>query len=501
MKRTGSGGAKLVLGIVGLLAAVGVAAYFLGPWFSREKTTGPAKEAVETPAELVRDARGEPLQPPTLRLSARTAKALGINSTTIVTVAAPKHVRALPPQTGTLGYDNDRLFAVRSRFAGEVNQILNCPPSQRGSFPELPNQLWPKSEESVPTREKDRPFTVGDQVKKGQLLAVVWSRDLADKKAALIDAMIDLRRDSARLEDLEVLYYKGSVSRATFYEAQRTVQKDISTRNAAERILRVWGLDDKEINDLKKEAETIDVDRRDSKKEAKEWARLEVRAPEAGVIVEKNTHLGDWVDPSNYTTPMFRIADLSKLQVWLSPAEEYVPALQDYLKKPGATPLTWDIALQADPKAPHLTGTLVRLAPSLDYTQHTPLLVGVVDNPNGRLLVGQFVTATIFVPLEDNLVEIPTTALNEERGQSVVFVQRDPQKLEFTLQAVEVVHRFKDVVYVRSQLAKGAQLPGALPVLALHPGDRVITESVVELTKALRDLLAKDELAKKQEQK
>ena len=38
-----------------------------------------------------------------------------------------------------------------------------------------------------------------------------------------------------------------------------------------------------------------------------------------------------------------------------------------------------------------------------------------VDNPSGKLLIGQFVTATLHVPLEDNLVEIPTMALNEER--------------------------------------------------------------------------------------
>jgi cobalt-zinc-cadmium efflux system membrane fusion protein len=335
----------------------------------------------------------------------------------------------------------------------------------------------------------------------GDLLAVVWSRDLADKKAALIDATIDLRRDSARLKELEVLYFeRGSISGATYYELQRTVQKDMSARNAAERILRVWKLSNKEIADLKKEAETIEADKRDPEVE-KEWARVEVRALNDGVIVEKNTHVGDWVDPANYGTPMYRIADLTKLQVWLNPAEEFLSSLQAFLKKEKPAPLDWDIRLQSDPKEP-LSGELLRIGTTIDQNQHTPLLVGLVDNPGDKLLIGQFVTAVIRVPLEDDVVEIPTNALNEDKGQSVVFVQgesKDANKVEFTMRAVDVVHRFRDVVYVRSKDAKppAETTPDMLPVKALQPGDRIVTESVVELTKVLRDLRSKEKLKQK----
>src|SRR5271157_5678655 len=139
-------------------------------------------------------------------------------------------------------------------------------------------------------------------------------------KGALIDAMIDLHRDQQRLKELEKLYQEGAISAATFYDAQRTVQHDYSAANNAERTLRIWKLDDKEIADVKQEAATIDVAKRDPKKE-KDWARVEVRAPHDGTIVEKNTNLGDWVDPSN-GNPMFRIADLETLAVWVHPLEE-----------------------------------------------------------------------------------------------------------------------------------------------------------------------------------
>jgi cobalt-zinc-cadmium efflux system membrane fusion protein len=497
--------AKIVVPGLAVLVGFGVVggAAFLGGWWdepkeNKETTSTPAKGA----AELVRDDENQPIRPPTLRLSAKAARALGITSATMVRAEAPTAPRALPPQIGTLAYDSERLFAVRTRFAGEVIKIEKAPPRQRGDGvllrPTFP--VYPKDEPDA--KSKDRPYTVGDQVRKGDLLAVVWSKDLGDKKAALIDALIDYRRDHARMKDLEkLLFTEGAVSPAAYYESQRIVRKDLSAINSAERTLRIWKLSDKEIDAIKQEAQNIEDTKRDPKKE-QNWARVEVRSPCDGIIVEKNTHLGDWVDPANYATPMFRVADLDKLYVWITPAEEFLPILQRFLKKPAAAPLIWDIHLQADPKAASLVGTFLRIAPTVEPTQHTPLIVCQVHNPGDKLLVGQFVTATIKVPVDPDLVEIPTTAINEDRGQSVVFVQNDPAKLEFALRRVAVAQRFKDVVYVRRKLtdddrAENNHLPvGFFPIRPLQPGERVVTESVVELSKALRELLAKEELAR-----
>jgi cobalt-zinc-cadmium efflux system membrane fusion protein len=485
--------------LVALLIAAVIGFFVLRPWLRQGEPTTTAPTET-TAVELVRDRAGKPIAPPTLRLTQRTAKALGVTPDGIVAAKTPVGLRALPPQMGTLAYDSDRLYSVFSRFAGQVSEIMDCPADQRGSIPLKPNP-GAKTGQQPPPKERSRQFTVGDRVKKDQLLAIVWSRDLGDKKAALIDAIIDLRRDNDRLNDLEKLYYEGSVSAATYYEAQRTVKKDISARNAAERTLRIWKLTDAEIDEVIKEAKTIKEELRDPKVETN-WARVEVRAPSDGVIVEKNTHIDGWVDPSNFATPMFRIADLTKLQVWLSPSEEYLPVLQEFLKKPSSTPLEWEIYLQAEPKAPPLTGTLLRMGTSVDYAQHTPLLVALIDNPKANLLVGQFVLATLSIALEDNLVEIPTTAVNEEKGQSVVFVQRDGdgKELDFTMRAVSVAYRFKDTVYVRSAPPAAADDAAAdgFRVEGLKAGDRVVTQSVVELTQALRDLVAKEKLSASQ---
>src|SRR5205085_6575741 len=125
------------------------------------------------------------------------------------------------------------------------------------------------------------------------------------------------------------------------------------------------------------------------------------------VIVEINTKQGDIVDPSR-ETPLFRLADLSRLQIWVYPPVEYLPLIRERLER-GSGALKWQIRFQDDPPiTPPLELDISRVSPSLDPNQQRPVLVGYLPNPDGRFLVGQPLTATIFLPPEPNTVEIPT---------------------------------------------------------------------------------------------
>jgi membrane fusion protein, heavy metal efflux system len=477
--------AVVLILVVGVVAARPVVVHWLNKSHNGEAAD---KDKAVPSHELVRDAQGRPITPARLRISTEAARTLGISSERVEPATQP---RPLPPLEGDLTYQNDNLFPVRPRFAGEIVK-----------FAQVPNEAGPP-DGALPTEERykhwtpTRPIGFGDKVTKGQLLAVVWSKDLGDKKAALIDATIDLNRDRERLKELEKLYQEGAVSAATYYEARRTVDHALSAVNAAERTLRIWKLDDKEIEAIKAEAKTIRNEKRDPKKE-KDWARVDVLAPHDGTIVEKNTNLGDWVDPTS-GSPMFRIADLNVLAAWLHPLEEFLPLISRLSQRHNPDELYWKIHVPADPKEKVLEGPILRIAPSVDPTQRTLLVMGRVSNPKGRLLVGESIIATIYVRPEKNLVVVPTTALNETRGQSIVFVQPDPSKLEFVQRRVAVADRFVDVVLIRSMLnedderASGSSVAeGLQPIEPLLPGQRVVTQGVPMLTVALRNLLAKE---------
>src|SRR5205814_745561 len=57
----------------------------------------------------------------------------------------------------------------------------------------------------------------------------------------------------------------------------------------------------------------------------RDWAKVEIRAPLAGTVLEKNINVGDYVDTS---TKLYDIADLTHLTVWANVYEEDLPALR-----------------------------------------------------------------------------------------------------------------------------------------------------------------------------
>src|SRR5262249_5833682 len=119
---------------------------------------------------------------------------------------------------------------------------------------------------------------------------------------------------------------------------------------------------------------------------------------------------------------------------------------------------------------------------------------GHIDNPEGRLRAGQFVSATIKLPPPADVVEIPMSAIVDDGRQCVVFVQPDETKPVYTMRRVQVTHRFDKTAFVRSRLApvEATLSPeekdqGLLPKQPLQAGERVLTAGVLELKKELED--------------
>ncbi len=426
---------------------------------------------------------------PGLRLTKEAVEGLGIEGPGVQPVAAKiaNTAQPLPPQIGTINYDNDLLFAIRSRFNGELVEIA---------------QVDEPGPSGTPVK---RPLRYGDKVKQGDLLAVVYSRDLGEKKAALVDAVCSLRLSEETLQRHRKLQEQGAISEATIKADERQVQGDKNAVLTAERTLIMWKLTNDEIQAIKKEAETIlDLKLvRNPEAEAKKWARVEVTVPDFSKddkgkreleIVEKNTNVGDMVDPGK-DPPLFRVADLSRLQIWVHPPEEFLPDFRAMLDlRQGGAP-NWQIQLQANPKE-KLDLQFYQIAKAIEPNQHTPMLIGYLPNTDGnKFVIGQFVTATIYRAPDRNTVEIPTAALNEVGGNALVFVQPDPSKYEFFLRRVAVDKIFKDVTFIRTELRDKDQVPvaaGQWPVEPLRAGERVVTQGVVELTACLEDLRTKE---------
>jgi cobalt-zinc-cadmium efflux system membrane fusion protein len=476
------------VGVVAALAVPGVADTVKGLWPGQKKERKQSAEDVTASATLWRDPQGNY----GLKLTAEAVTGLGLAPVSAKRATRP---RALPPQIGTLNYDNDRLFSIRTRFPGEVAEIMQV-------------------NEETSASPKRRPLRFGDKVRQGDTLAILWSRDLGEKKAALVDAICALRLSLDSLTRQERIFQDGAMSFAALSTTKRQVQADSGAVLTAERTLKMWKMTDEEIQAIKAEAHVIHDQKKVRTADSEmRWARVEIQVPkflngdgEAVrklnlVVVEKNTNVNDMVDPIS-SPPLFRVADLGRLQIWVHPPEEYLPRIREGFKT--GKRLRWQIRFQSEsPDAPPLELDVAQIAPSLEPNQHSPMVIGYLDNPEGKFLIGQFVTATIFMDPPEGTVEIPTEALNELGGEALVFVQPDPSRREYTLRRVAVVQRFKDVTYVRASLtpeekkaSEKEQSRGHMPLEPLRPGESVITRGVVELTAALEALKAQEQADK-----
>src|SRR5262249_22031132 len=184
-----------------------------------------------------------------------------VESRGLTTVVADPPAGSRPLRlSGFVNYDPDHMQRVHALFGGEVIEIAEV-------------------EENVHGTTERRKLSFNDRVHKGDLLAVVWSKDLGQMKSALVDAVVHQLFDEETLTRLEALYASGGTSEASVRGQRAQVSLDRNTVATAERSLVVARVPVEEIRAVRDEARKI-FDRRGEHDAAKEkdWPRVEVRS-------------------------------------------------------------------------------------------------------------------------------------------------------------------------------------------------------------------------------
>lgn len=391
-------------------------------------------------------------------------KIIELNNIRTARVKRPSRPRKLELR-GQLNFDPDTLAHVRARFPGQIVEL--------GKVDDPHAEL---STESIKTK-RDVGFM--DRVVEGQVLAVLWSRELGEKKTELVNTLIRLRTNRKNLAQLRQLDKDAVASERQVREATRQVDQDEAAYYAARMTLRSWMFSIAEIDDVAAEADRLHREgARRSPQLENEWARVPIKAPRTGTIVEKNVVEGVIVDTN---TDLFKLADLSQLQIVAHVYEEDLVYLE---KLP--QPKTWMITINSMPGMEPISGKIDRVGDVIDPIEHMALAFGKIDNSRDELRPGQFVKATIEIPEDPDLVEIPTRALVEDGVESVVMVQIDPRENRFVSRRVSVARRHRDVVYVRSHLTAEQRQQG---LQELYEGEMVVASGALELKAALSQSL------------
>ncbi|HEV3386804.1 MAG TPA: efflux RND transporter periplasmic adaptor subunit [Gemmata sp.] len=491
---------------IALAVAVGLAVWLKWPWVGKQlglESSAAASSASTPPPEGSPRVELVPNQPDTVRIPEslferpkyKTDKGTLAEARFKTEVVSGTPIPEPLRLRGSIIIDPNRNARIHSLFSGQVVKIG------------LPGNMAKNSKGLSNTPELGlRP---GDDVKQGQILAVIYSKDAGALKTDLLTRLTQLWADQTVLDRYEKTesVSQGVVPPTQLTQLRQTVQSDwVFVRNAR-RNLRASQFNEEEIQIVEDEAEKLKTNpnaQYDPELE-RTWAEYLVRAPFDGKLVEKNATLGDAIDP---TVDLFKMAKLDKLQVLVDVYEEDLPKIQKIAEEaekeekaamPGGSNNSsgleaiaqaagdkvrgWTISYQATGEGE--TGAFEKLGVVIDPMQHTGTVRGWVNNSRGRLFLGQFVIATIPLKQDPDLVAVPTGAIVETAGMPTLFVRTNAKESQFTQRKVAVVVRGREQIFIRREPNAAERARGAE---SIQPGDIVISRGSVELSGELETL-------------
>lgn len=455
------------IGFVILFVAV---AFAFGVWtgqtrerlktFDAKSNPTPAHE--ELPTEKLGGVEIVPGEPGRLHLTTNVIDSLKIR------VASVRRAPLSEPLllTGSLFLDSSHLAVVHTRFPGEIVEI--------GQVPEKDARGEPVVADGQPVMRQVR---AGDDVEKGQLIAVVWSKEIGETKSELLESLSRVKASEATLKRLKGLA-EGIVPGQVVLDAEQKYQSDVIAVDRAVRTLRSWRETDDEIAEVYAESKRISEGGNPTdSKVGQTWANVEIRAPLSGTVMERNGTVGEIVSTG---IDLFTIADLRRMGVLANIYEEDIHKLTGLT----ADQRTWKVRLKAEPESPPIHGRFEVIGNVIDPSVHTAAVVGWIENPNRRLRTNQFITATIDLPGPTDAVIVPNSAVIDEGTTATVFVASDATMTDVRIRHVNVIRRRRDMALIQRS---AASLPNQPSYEALNEGEFVVTSGNLELFGFLKD--------------
>jgi cobalt-zinc-cadmium efflux system membrane fusion protein len=294
-----------------------------------------------------------------VRLPAARAQQLGIE----VAVARAGSVQTSPTLPGTIALNADRRVHVVSRIPGIVQEIRK---------------------------------QLGDQVRAGEVMAVIDSRELADTKAAYLAARERVTLAETTFAREKDLWEKKISPEEDYLKAKQALAEARIELQVAAQKLRALGFSEAYMQQLAGRANAP-------------LTRYEVVAPFAGTVIEKHITIGEVLKDD---TEAFVVADLSTVWVDLNIAAKDLPLVRKGQR----------VAIAVNPTM-QTEGTVSYVSPVVSDETRTAVTRVVLPNPDGRWRPGLFVTATLTASETPVAVLIPKTATQTIDGQPSVFVQ------------------------------------------------------------------------------
>jgi len=277
---------------------------------------------------------------------------------------------------GTVAPDADRIARVPARVVGTVSEMRK---------------------------------RLGDDVAKGEVVAVLDSREVADAKSEYLTASVKAELEKINFERQQKLLASQSASEAAFQSARAVFLEARLRVDLARQKLSALGLDAAEVATAQKRDEATP--------NTSTLRQYELRAPMAGRIVERKVDVGTAVGKEGDPPDLYGVADLST--VWIELA---VPTVELARVREGARVT---VTPTREGRERHAEGRVVFVSPLLNAETRSARVVVALPNKDMAWRPGTYVTAEVEIARDAVPVRVPKQALQTIEGKRVVFVRTE----------------------------------------------------------------------------
>jgi cobalt-zinc-cadmium efflux system membrane fusion protein len=241
---------------------------------------------------------------------------------------------------------------------------------------------------------------LGDSVEKGEIVAAIESREVADAKSEYLAARLTNELQQTLFNRHKLLVESRTISENEFLRTRLMANDAQIKLDSARQKLFALGLSESEIADLPSQPP--------------ESLRTQfLRSPITGRVSERRVDLGGLVGREGQESELFVIVNLDDIWVDLAISPEDIASVRE------GQPITIRaIGLEGEAGA-----QVIFVSPLLDRETRNARVIASMSNPDHRWKPGTFVTAEIPLSGEASKVIVSKKALQSVRGTPTAFVR------------------------------------------------------------------------------
>ncbi len=275
---------------------------------------------------------------------------------------------------------------------------------------------------------------LGKNVRAGERLALLYSQELGLTQSAFLTAQARLNVAEQAFSRATFLLKEKVIGKGEFQRREGDLVSARAQTKEAKNHLKLLGMTDEDIAAVGRTQEIR--------------SSIPIVAPFAGRVIHRNVRAGEVVETMQ---KLFALADLSTVWVLADVPEKDIGFVQYRGDDSGLV----EVQVSAYP-GQFFRGKVVYRGDVLDAATRTMRVRVEVSNSDGRLKPEMYATVRVVSKPEPDAITIPKAAVQQDHGESVVFVRVNEQ--EFGRRVVHIAEQNDKHVHVLDGLTEGEEV-------------------------------------------